>query len=121
VTAWNRRALARTPGQRHLRRRVAAGWRLPSAFPPPMLRWPRPLVRAPRRQSLWRRSTCRRGGAAIPISSSTPSRRVVVVRRPPPRDVYEPSGPPIGIGIGIGGGGFGGRSGGEGMSRRGGY
>ncbi len=62
-------------------------------------------------------------------ASSTPSRRVVdedvvVVRRaPPPREVYEPSGPPIGIGIGIGigGGGFGGRSGGEGMSRRGGY
>jgi hypothetical protein len=54
-------------------------------------------------------------------ASSTPSRRVVVVRRPSPRDVYEPSGPPIGIGIGIGGGGFGGRSGGEGMSRRGGY
>jgi hypothetical protein len=49
---------------------------------------------------------------------------VVVVRRPPPpREVYEPSGPPvgIGIGIGIGGGGYGGRSGGEGMGRRGGY
>jgi hypothetical protein len=35
---------------------------------------------------------------------------VVVVRRAPPREVYEPSGPPIGIGIGIGigGGGYGG-------------
>jgi hypothetical protein len=57
-------------------------------------------------------------------ASSTPSRRVVVVRRPPPpRDVYQPSGPPIGIGIGIGigGGGLGGRSGGEEMSRRSGY
>jgi Caspase domain len=62
-------------------------------------------------------------------ASSKPPRRVVdddvvVVRRPPPpREVYEPSGPPIGIGIGIGigGGGYGGRSGGEGMGRRGGY
>ena len=62
-------------------------------------------------------------------ASSKPPRRVddddvVVVRRPPPpREVYEPSGPPIGIGIGIGigGGGFGGRSGGEGIGRRGGY
>ena len=37
---------------------------------------------------------------------------VVVVRRAPPREVYEPSGPPIGIGIGIGigGGGYGGGS-----------
>jgi hypothetical protein len=62
-------------------------------------------------------------------ASSKPPRHVddddvaVVRRPPPPRDVYEPSGPPIGIGIGIGigGGGFGGRSGGEGMGRRGGY
>jgi hypothetical protein len=62
-------------------------------------------------------------------ANSKPPRRVVdddvvVVRRPPPpREVYEPSGPPIGIGIGIGigGGGYGGRSGGEGMGRRGGY
>jgi hypothetical protein len=46
---------------------------------------------------------------------------IVVVRRPPPREVYEPSGPPVSIGIGIGGGGYGGRSGGEGMGRRGGY
>ncbi len=39
-----------------------------------------------------------------------PGDEVVVYRRPPPREVYEPSGPPvgIGIGIGIGGGGFGG-------------
>ncbi len=64
-----------------------------------------------------------------PKRSSGPPRRVVdeeevvVVRRPPPREVYEPSGPPIGIGIGIGiGGGYGGRYGGEGgQIRRGGY
>jgi hypothetical protein len=39
-----------------------------------------------------------------------PDDDVVVYRRPPPREVYEPSGPPvgIGIGIGIGGGGYGG-------------
>jgi hypothetical protein len=39
-----------------------------------------------------------------------PDDDVVVYRRPPPREIYEPSGPPvgIGIGIGIGGGGFGG-------------
>jgi Caspase domain len=64
-------------------------------------------------------------------ASAKPPRRVVdddvvVVRRPPPREVYEPSGPPVSIGIGIGiggigGGGYGGRSGGEGMGRRGGY
>jgi Caspase domain len=63
-------------------------------------------------------------------ASATPPRRVieenvVVVRRPSPREVYEPSGPPvgIGIGIGIGGGGFGGgRYGGDGgQMRRGGY
>ena len=30
----------------------------------------------------------------------------VVVRRPPPREIYEPSGPPVGIGIGIGIGGL---------------
>ena len=59
-------------------------------------------------------------------ASSKPPRRVVdedvvVVRRPPPREVYEPSGPPvgIGIGIGIGGGGYGGREGWQG--RRGAY
>jgi hypothetical protein len=65
-----------------------------------------------------------------PRRASAPPRRVieedvVVVRRPPPREVYEPSGPPvgIGIGIGIGGGGYGGggRYGGEGTGRRGGY
>jgi hypothetical protein len=62
-------------------------------------------------------------------ASSKPPRRidhddVVVVRRLPPREVYEPSGPPVGIGIGIGGGGLGGagRYGGEsGQMRRGGY
>lgn len=62
-----------------------------------------------------------------PKRASAPPRRVVdddvvVVRRPPPREVYEPSGPPVGIGIGIGiGGGYGGRYGGEGQGRRGGY
>jgi uncharacterized caspase-like protein len=63
-----------------------------------------------------------------PRRASAPPRRVVdddvvVVRRPPPpREVYEPSGPPVGIGIGIGiGGGYGGRYGGEGQGRRGGY
>jgi uncharacterized caspase-like protein len=64
-----------------------------------------------------------------PKRVSGPPRRVVdeeevvVVRRPPPREVYEPSGPPIGIGIGIGiGGGYGGRYGGDGgQIRRGGY
>ena len=54
-----------------------------------------------------------------------PDDDVVVYRRPPPREVYEPSGPPvgIGIGIGIGGGGYGGREGGYvGQGRgRGGY
>jgi uncharacterized caspase-like protein len=62
-----------------------------------------------------------------PKRASAPPRQVVdeevvVVRRPPPREVYEPSGPPvgIGIGIGIGGGGYGGREGGW-QGRRGGY
>jgi Caspase domain len=54
-----------------------------------------------------------------------PDDDVVVYRRPPPREVYEPSGPPvgIGIGIGIGGGSYGGREGGYvGQGRgRGGY
>jgi Caspase domain len=52
---------------------------------------------------------------------------VAVYRRPPSQDVYEPSGPSVGIGIGgfggggMGGGGFG-RGGGGGMpGRRGGY
>jgi hypothetical protein len=61
-----------------------------------------------------------------PRRASAPPRRVidddvVVVRRPPPREVYEPSGPPVGVGIGIGiGGGYGGYGGG-GQGRRGGY
>jgi hypothetical protein len=50
---------------------------------------------------------------------------VVVYRRPPPPQVYEPSGPSIGIDIGIGGfggGGIGGKGGSTGMpGRRGGY
>ncbi len=55
---------------------------------------------------------------------------VVVYRRPPPPQVYEPSGPSIGIDIGIGGfggggmggGGMGGKGGSTGMpGRRGGY
>jgi Caspase domain len=50
---------------------------------------------------------------------------VVVYRRPPPPQVYEPSGPSIGIGIGggFGGGGFGGGERGGGMmpGKRGGY
>src|SRR5260221_2208131 len=41
-----------------------------------------------------------------------PGDEVVVYRRPPPREVYEPSGPPVGIGIGIGIGGGGFRGGG---------
>ncbi|MEP6839034.1 MAG: caspase family protein [Bradyrhizobium sp.] len=50
-----------------------------------------------------------------------PDGDVVVYRRPPPREVYEPSGPPVGvgIGIGIGGGGYGG--GNYGGRGRGGY
>jgi len=53
-----------------------------------------------------------------------PDDEVVVYRRPPPREIYEPSGPPVGIGIGIGiGGGGGGHYGGGGNygGRRGGY
>jgi hypothetical protein len=50
-----------------------------------------------------------------------PDDDVVVYRRPPPREVYEPSGPPVGIGIGIGIGGYGGggREGGYGGQGRG--
>jgi hypothetical protein len=40
---------------------------------------------------------------------------------PPPREVYEPSRPPVSIGIGIGLGGFGGGRGGHYGDRRGGY
>ena len=44
-----------------------------------------------------------------PRRVSEPNDDVVVVRRaPPPREVYEPSGPPVSVGIGIGIGGFGG-------------
>ena len=105
----------------------------PSAFPRPMLRWQHRPVHATRRNTPLKKVDLPPKKHADPDppkrASSKPSRRVVdddvvVVRRPPPpREVYEPSGPPvgIGIGIGIGGGGFGGRSGGEGMGRRGGY
>ena len=49
-----------------------------------------------------------------------PDDDVVVYRRPPPREVYEPSGPPVGIGIGIGiGGGYGGGNYGGGGQGRG--